>query len=184
MKLYSIVIFIWQLILRAWTTPKTWTAEPLTSTDMNTYIRDNQNDIRARQDNNDDYIANEVSNYTTTSSSFVDVDGTNLNISLTTLGGDVLVGFAGSVQIPSGDFGHFNIAVDSADYFGDDGVTGLTQGNATLDVSFVVLIEGLSAGVHTFELRWKIDGGGTATLWSGAGTTSLDFHPQFWVQEI
>lgn len=31
-----------------WTHPKTWTSEPLTSTDLNQYVRDNQSDLHNR----------------------------------------------------------------------------------------------------------------------------------------
>lgn len=83
----------------AWTTPKTWAAEPLTSSDLNTYVRDNQNHLKNRLDNNAEHTANEGSDYTTTSTSFVDVDATNFSHTITTNGGAVLIGFAGSGQL-------------------------------------------------------------------------------------
>lgn len=172
-----------------WTAPKTWSSEPLTSNDLNTYIRDNQNDIRARQDNNVDYILDEASDYTTTSTSFVDVDATNLAITIETNGGDVLVGFAGGCANNSttnaGRQTYLNVAVDDTDYFDDDGALAVSRfysspGNA----SFVVLIEGLAAGTHTFKLRWKTFSGTTSTLYAGAGSSDNDTHHQFWAQEI
>lgn len=172
-----------------WTAPKTWSSEPLTSNDLNTYIRDNQNYLKNRFDNHNDYLVDESADYTTTSTVFVDVDATNLALTVTTDGGDVLVGFAGNSANNSttsaGRMTYFNIAVDGVDYFGDDGVIAVTRfydtpGNA----SFVVLIEGLSAGSHTFKLRWKTATGTSSTLYAGAGTSTYDVHPQFWAQEI
>lgn len=170
----------------AWSAPKTWSSEPLTSTDMNTYIRDNQNYLYNRLENTSKYELDEGSDYTTTSTSFVDVDGSNLALSLTTTGGDVLVGFIGTVKHDTNNGAIFcNISVDGVDYFSNDGLFF----NRNLDLgdyrtfSFVVRITGLANGAHTFKLRWKTSTG-TATLYAGAGTSGADIHPQFWVQEI
>lgn len=172
----------------AWTTPKTWTSEPLTSSDLNTYIRDNQNDIRSRQDNNADYILDEGSDYTTTSTTFTEVDATNLSLTITTTGGDVLVFFSGSVRMSANRYGFFNIEVDATDKFTNDGHTmifGTPTDTALAPVTMAVLCEGLSAGSHTFQLKWKVgSGGGTLTMYAGAGTSDADVHPQFWVQEV
>lgn len=161
----------------AWTTPKTWTAEPLTSSDLNTYVRDNQNHIKNRLDNNADYIGDTVSNYTTTSTENVDVDASNLSLTITTNGGDVLVGFVGYCEVTGGNYGSMDINVGGSDYF-SNGSSGVIAFQPTLALcSFVVLIEGLSVGSHTFKLRWRVDAG-TGTL------RRIDGSPQFWVQEI
>jgi hypothetical protein len=176
----------------AWTTPKTWASEPLTSTDLNTYIRDNQDFLMTRMENNAEHTADESSDYTTTTQSFVDVDATNFALTITTNGGNVLVGFNGltSTHRTTSEGPSFNVAVDSVDYFADDGITmGGTFGSSSHQspVTFVVLITGLSAGVHVFKLRWRsFNNGGstTCTLFAGSGTTNADVHPQFWVQEL
>ena len=139
---YILLGFVIRLMWWAWTTPKTWTSEPLVSSDYNTYIRDNQNHLKSRLDNNIDYILDEGADYTTTSSSFVDIDGTNLSIDLTTNGGDVLVGFSGSVNNPTGDFTQLTVDVDGSPYFDDDGLIVTSVGSSTSPISFVVLISG------------------------------------------
>ena len=76
----------------AWTTPKTWADDELvTANVMNTHVRDNLNALKAPPTAR--YELNRTSDYTTTSTSFVDVDGTKLALTITTSGGDVMVHF-------------------------------------------------------------------------------------------
>lgn len=164
----------------AWTTPKTWVVDAaLTASDMNTYISDN---LEALKDPpSDSYECNEASDYTTSSTSFVDVDSTNLALTITTTGGDVLVGFTGSCGETGGDdFMYFNIDVDGTDVADDDGLVRQKLGS---NICFTYLVTGLNAGSHTFKLRWKVETGGAATLYAGAGTSKADLHPQFWARE-
>jgi len=170
----------------AWTTPRTWSSEVLTSDLLNTHLRDNLEHLYDRMQNNTEYTANESADYTTTSTSFVDVDATNFALTITTNGGNCLVGFTGFVDIggASTQYVHFNVDVDGSAYFADDGLGGGWDNLTKKLVSFVVLIEGLTAGSHTFKLQWKSPLAGTMTLYAGAGTSNLDVHPQFWVQEL
>jgi hypothetical protein len=145
-----------------------------------------QNNIRALKDPpTEDYTANEGADYSTTSGSFVDVDGTNFSLTATTVGGDVMVGFFGSFKNSSSFHIFLEVDVDGSPYAGDDGITASVAGtsNSAEGLGFVVLIRGLSAASHTFKLQWKV-GGGTATLHAGAGTANGDTHPQFWVKEL
>ena len=82
----------------AWTTPKTWSSEPLTSIDLNTYMRDNQNHLKDRLDSSAAKFVSGARNIRTTSTVFVDVDAEKLALELTTHGGEVLLGFTGSVR--------------------------------------------------------------------------------------
>ncbi len=166
----------------AWTRPKTWSSEPLTSLDLNTYVRDNQNYLRDRLDNSVSRIVSADSNFSTTSTAWVDVDSVALSLNLTTLGGAVLLGYAGSISVGSNRRNCFlNISVDGVDYFADNGVTiyGSSGEGAyrSKPLGFVILIPGLSAGSHSFVLRWKSESG---TQVSMVATTS---HPQFWAKE-
>ncbi len=165
----------------AWTTPATWTpGQVITATDLNTHLRDNLNFLLSRpnsvikRDNN--------ANYTTTSNSFVDVDGTNLKITLTITGSVVLLGF--TVMATSNVI--FDILIDSTRY-ASGGIDGLM---ATVDassnrapVSATLLITGLSAGGHTFKLQWKAVTG-TAILYSGSGVANFDFISSLWAVEV
>ena len=168
----------------AWTAPKTWSSEPLTSLDLNSNVRDNLNHLKDRLDSSAGNFISGQSRLETTATEFVDVDAVNLSLSLTTHGGDVLLGFTGTVQCSkaSGTVA-FNVAVDDVDYVADDGIIRHTLGasfdtNRHKPLSFVMLIPGLSVGSHTFKLRWKAGSGNTAII------DVVRLHPQFWAKEI
>src|SRR5690242_16872399 len=133
-----------------WTTPATWNpGQVISATDLNTHLRDNLNYLlsgRARQvikrDNN--------ANYSTTSTSFVDIDATNLSITLNLSGSAVLVTFTAVADNTGGGLPVLDIDVDGTRY-GSAGADGLVQaGGNKSPVTLSVLITGLSAGNHTF----------------------------------
>ncbi|MCY4466357.1 MAG: hypothetical protein OXE46_12550 [Chloroflexi bacterium] len=168
----------------AWTSPKTWASEPLTSSDLNTYVRDNQDHLKDRLDNSASAIVTGNSTLSTRSEAFVDIDSEKLSISLTTHGGDVLVGFTGTVKsVVVSRPVFFNLAVDGVLYFADDGIMQTVVGadgyrNQSVPLCLVVLVTDLDAGAHTFKMRWKTHRTNTASM----EITSL--HPQFWAKEI
>ena len=165
----------------AWTTPKTWSSEPLTSLDLNTYMRDNQNHLKDRLDNSAQKVVSGANFLTTASTEFVDVDPDKFSLTLVTHGGDVLVGFTGTLQSESSARGTFlNVAVDGVDYISDDGIIRDNSRGERVHapVSFVMLVTDLEAGSHTFKLRWKTAAGNTARM------DIVDLHPQFWAKEI
>lgn len=168
----------------AWTSPKTWSSEPLTSSDLNTYVRDNQDHLKDRLDNSASKIVTGNVTLSTSSETFVDIDSEKLSISLLTHGGDVLVGFTGAVKTTTTSRPIFyNLAVDGVLYFADDGIMQTIGGadgfrNKSMPLCLVVLVTGLDAGAHTFKMRWKTHRSNTASM----EITSL--HPQFWAKEI
>jgi len=168
----------------AWVTPRTWVPEELVTANLlNTHLRDNLNALKNPPSAH--YELNQGSDYTTTSGSFVDVDATNLALTITPSGGDVLVHFHGAVENSGGSAIYFDVAVDGTRIGGDDGIARV-RASASLDmveVSFTRLITGLSAAAHTFKLQWKTPAN-TATLFAGAGTGGKDVHPQFWAREV
>lgn len=125
--------------------------------------------------------------YTTTSTSVVDVDGTNLALTITTGARRVMVGFVGTVSHTNGGSQiYFDVAVDGTDQgqtsgpvFGLHGTRIVTNGYIAA-VGFTYLTDVLSAGSHTFKLRWATTGA-TATL--QGGSTNRAFM-EFWVQEM
>lgn len=139
----------------------------------------------------DAYTVNEASDYTTSSTSFVDIDATDLNLSLTTTGGDVLLGFYGNIRVSGSGSPtvYFDVLQDATRIGGDDGLclAFVTSIDSAVDqyqpVSFTYLITGLSAGTYAFKLQWKVSAA-AAILYAGAGTSALDIHPQFWAKEI
>lgn len=146
------------------------------------------NDIIALKDPpSDNYEADEGADWTTTNTTFGDIDdtGSEFTLSITTTGGDVMVGLVGSAEMStSAQHVSFNLDVDGSPEAADDGLFGSTGPSAVpFNVSFTYLVTGLTAGAHTIKLQWKVSGG-TATFYTGAGTTDLDYHPQFWVREV
>ena len=156
----------------AWTTPKTnWaTGELVTAEDMNA-IGENLAALES--------LRSVVAVYTTTAdialprgSTFVDIDSDNLNLTITTSGGDVMVHFHGSLS----DNAVFLLDVEvDGNRHGDDAngvMNGSGWSHTRAIVSFSRLIQNLSPGSHTFKLQCKSSRG---TLRAGA---------QFAVREI
>lgn len=166
--------------MATWTAPKTWADGNLVDEDdLNTHLRDNL--IALKEPPTDHYEPDEASDYTTTSTSFVDVDSTNLRLDITTTGGDVLVGFDGVVQNSTGNV-RFEVDIDGSPLAGDEGIVKCNPGS-DMHVSFVRLVTDLSSGSHTFKLQWRVGSGSTGKLYAGAGSVGSDNHPQFWVRE-
>lgn len=166
-----------------WSSPRSWsTGELVSASLLNTHLRDNLDFLKNPPTAL--YILNESSDYTTTSTSFVNVDATKLSLSITTAGGDVLIGFCGCILQSSASV-FFDVDVDTVRSGGDDGLCVVSPSSAAqrFNASFFKLIQGLSAGVHTFKLQWKVNAG-TATLFAGSGTANGDIHPQFFVREV
>lgn len=158
----------------AWTTPKTnWaTGELVTAEDMNA-VGENLAALKqpatAVYTTAEKYVLARVLEFT-------DVDTDNLNLSITTAGGDVLVHFHGSVRLHNdNESAWFDIDVDGTRQGGDDGIIQtFCQKHMTSVASFTRLIQGLSAGSHTFKLQYRKSG------------RAVDLHAgaQFWVREI
>jgi hypothetical protein len=161
---------------------------PTTTTQNDRIIWDGT-DYIARTPPRDSYVANEVSDYTTTSTSFVAVDATNYNLSITTNGGEVEIHFDGMMSHTAvAGRVYFDVYIDSTTYLGgDDGLSGAKPPSGDnfgwRPIAFTRRITGLSAAAHTFQLHWKTSGA-TATLYAGAGTTNADIHPEFSVKEF
>ncbi len=155
----------------AWTTPKTdWaTGELVAAADVNA-IGENLAVLKNPS----------TAVYTTTGEirmdhpDFADVDSVNLNLTITTAGGDVLVHFDGSVYHHSVRSSYFDVDIDGTRQGEKDGF-GRTYTSANLHaiVNFTRLIQGLSAGSHTFKLKCKT-----------ISRITLALGAQFWVREI
>ena len=159
----------------AWTTPKTdlETGELVAASDMNAI---GENFAALNHPATAAYTT--AANVSLGNSDFADVDSDNLNLTITTTGGDVLVHFHGSVRLDGGDSAFFDIEVDGLRQGGDDGISNSNFHHAREQyvresVSFIRLIQGLSAGSHTFKLQMKTRG------WIG-----ISAGAQFWVREI
>ena len=166
-----------------WATPVTWAVyDDLTASLMNAQLRDKLNALHTPAGA---YSLIDEADYTTTSTSFVDIDSTDLAHTFTSGGGIIIASFTGSFLQLSGlntTKNYLNLMVDGADFFGGDGIGFFITVNPVVAmVSFNVPIYGLAAGSHTIKMRWKVSTG-TLTLYAGTGTPAV--HPPFHCWEI
>src|SRR5574341_1289364 len=179
-----------------WTAPITWTSALVTVDQLNEQVRNNLEYLFSPNSDVTDY--DEGTDKTTTSTSFVAVDtagAPDLRATLVTEGEDVAVSFLAEVQITnSGSVegnANFNILVDGTTLaIADDGIFGAGDNVANAIfyelVSFRIIIAGLSAGTHTFDVMWKVSASApttTATMYAGAGTVRHDTRPQLDVRK-
>lgn len=172
-----------------WATAKTWSAsEGLTAALMNLEVRDKVNALKSPAYFN--CVIDQATDYSITGvTTFASVDSTNLYATVTTGGGAMLLGFSGTIIHLVGVNtyrGFFDIQVDGTGGLGgDDGLIGTGFNAYGTPVSFVVMTAALSAGSHTFALRWKVNNASAGiTLYAGAGTSGADIHPRFWGIEL
>ena len=103
--------------------------------------------------------------------------------------GDVLVGFTGTVDLPtSGNTVNFDFTVDGTRQGLDDGIIVCSppssSANTRFPVAFTWLVRNVAAGTHTITLQWKSPAGTSITMWAGAGTSGKDVHPQYWAVKV
>jgi len=164
----------------AWTAPKTWTAEVLTSSDLNTHLRDNLLALKDPPDNfYDIYNATDL---TFTTTSFADLDSTNLSLAVTSFGGDLLVTFMADVTQSAGvayfSFDLDGVTVNSA----NDGI-GRSE-TAAANIIFVSWwFRGVAAGAHTIKVKCKVSTG-TLTVYRGQASANNRVEGLFAVREV
>lgn len=146
-----------------WTTPRTWvTGELVTAALLNTHLRDNMDYLKAEADrywNQTALVA--AASYSTTSTTFVDVDGVNLAGTIVTRGGPVLFAVSSAWK-------HSNLGMDCAlDLWlngarigGGYGVSLMHAAGANLyqPLSWLT-VQALPAGTHSFRLQWRTNSG-------------------------
>src|SRR5687768_4876758 len=101
---------------------------------MNTHIRDQLNALKTPPSSTNDL--NEGADYSTTSTSFADIDATDLGRTITTTGGDVRITFVGSVRVSNSTAAQhgsafFDIDVDGTREGLNDGLHGVCSQNST-----------------------------------------------------
>lgn len=170
-----------------WITPRTWSAgELVTASIMNAHVRDNLNALKTPAGGYN--VLNLGADLTTSSTSFVDIDATNLILTFTTGGGDVILFFTGSFThsaLAQSSYLDIHESVSGGRLGGDDGLTKTVTSTAAqvFNVTLAYRATGLSAASHTFKLQWKV-AANTLTLYAGAGTATSDVHPVFFAFEI
>jgi hypothetical protein len=171
----------------AWTSPTTRiTGDLITASIWNTDIVDNLDFLKAPPEAQ--YVYNDAADWNTSSTSFVDIDATDLSLSTGTdfAGGTLYVGFhahlwanAGSVNVL------FDILADGTGQ-GDDGIGGVRCSSSTAGsfwFGIVYALTGLSAGARTIKMQWKCTSAAQVNMAAGAGTSTADTHGIMWLKE-
>lgn len=146
-----------------WSTPNTYSnGQIMRASHFNQDLRDNFNYLNAERALGTAYFPRGTTNLTTTSSSTVVVPGTQFTINISS--GRALALVLANISTSSASTaGALWLAMDGvlqaiALYTNSTTTSGLNQ---TLTPH---LLTGLSNGNHTFDVRWRNDGGGTTTL--------------------
>lgn len=167
----------------AWTTPTTVSAgDKLTSTMWNNQVASNLNYLLSP--NHSAILRNNGGDYTTTSTAFVDIDSTNLSITLQTYGGPVLVVFSAVMETTT-ETAAFDLAIDGTRQGASfaHGLSATTTGNGNYigPVGFVHIVTGLAAGSHTFRPQWmRVSTTAAPVLRSNSTETPV----RFWAIEL
>lgn len=116
------------------------------------------------------------------------MDATNLILTFTTGGGDVILFFCGSMLgggIAQSTYIDIHESVAGTRLGGDDGLLQIVYGTAlnVVPVTLCYRATGLTAASHAFKMQYKVTSG-TATLYAGAATATHDVHPSFFAFEI
>lgn len=152
-----------------WTTPNTVAVGDVASaSNHNTYIRDNLNYLYASRVKLQ--YQRTAGNYTTTSATNADIDGTNMTLTFTPVSTKYQVMLAGEISNNgAGQTVTMILSVAGTDY--EFNVSAVT---ANLHYSFCAAMNlTLSVASQTIKTRWKTSGG-TATLY-GSGVNSCTF---------
>jgi hypothetical protein len=141
-----------------WTAPKNWNVgELLIASDLNTHLRDNLEWLKSRPFNNVT-----IASTNTTSTSFVQMTGSS--VSLSTVGGNVMIVFLGTVNNSgAGNTSSFDLAIDGTRQ--GDASFGLVTVHTPLanynDMCCMVFMTSTppSSGSHTYSIYWKASAG-------------------------
>lgn len=153
----------------SWNTPRTWLpGEVVTASLLNAHLRDNLNALLAGRPLAFTCRAGSA-DYSTSSTSFVDVDGTNLALTMNLNGSRaLLVATALIAGSQSDNICYLDWSADGAARAG--GSNGLIQsalGTTGLNfqaVTALAAFSGLSPGSHTFALQYRSNGNGNASV--------------------
>lgn len=102
-------------------------------------------------------VVNSFGTYTTTSTAFVDIDSTNLAITMTTGASWVVIFLTGTTWNSSTPGNMFDIAIDGVRQGGDNGIH-YEVGSTPHGVSLIWVAQ-VSAGSHQFKPQWRVSAG-------------------------
>lgn len=163
-----------------WTEPQEWIAgNPITAEELN----EESNRLRYLYDRGGQMVTvrgNGTNPTTVSTASFAAVDDAIYAVSLETTGGKLCIDLTAHVaHSVANNFIAFDVIMDDITYMSSLTGTALTQGIITarppaitvvypVNVRYMVPAGIITAGVHTFKLRWKVQAA-TGTLWVSSG---------------
>lgn len=159
-----------------WHIPKTWTAEPLTSGDLNAQLRDNLGFLKdpptvfGRT-----ATLSGVGSVTTTSLTWVAIHA-SLSLSITTAGGDLWLWCTGRVNNQTSGTIQIYLDFELDGTRVDGGTAGCAGGpgiNHTIPIT--TLARGVAPGLHVVKPVWRVESASTA-WWNMNGV--------FWIREV
>lgn len=170
------------------TNPPSFSAGRATKTEMNTYLRDNLLALKYPPFAMYTTVGHSA-DYSTTSTSFADVDSTNMALSITTGGdgagnpSDVLIGFCGTAYSSSSIRIYFRLLEDGITLNIDGDGYCVSEASGVRPIGFMFLRANASIGTHVYKLQYKVSSG-TGVILANAGTSTRDCRSQFWTREI
>jgi len=127
-------------------------------------------------------------NYSTTSTSFVNVDTTNMTLTLISTGdgaggnGTVFLGFCGTVY-GAADI-YFRVLKDGVTPIGaDDGIIVIESNGGGVRPASFLFPHDVASGSHTYALQWKV-ASGTGELMAHVGTSGRDCVALYFAREM
>jgi len=136
------------------------TGDIVTEADMDA-IRGNIEYLLEPNSDADDSVAD----FTTTSTSFVDV-GAAYTRTVTSFGGPLLILFTVSVDYDSATYTKFEVDIDGSPYSGNgvDGIAGSRTDSSNNDTVTILIRAEVDAGAHTIKLQWRSQPAGTSAI--------------------
>lgn len=153
----------------AWTSPRTWANGTVPgASDLNTEIRDNMTYLLgSRPIGQTIYVAG--ADYTTSSTTFVDVDAANVVLTITPQSSRIWVA-ANCTVVPSGAGSDMELDLIVGAVRVGHATHGLLRTNGTTGYPFILgKITGLTPGaLQTIKLQWRSLGAWTSTIKANA----------------
>lgn len=161
-----------------WTTPRTWvTSEVVSASVMNAHVRDNLTYLLARPVALAEPLS--ATDYTVTSTGYVDLDASELNLAVAPASGRVLIGLNmvayGSASLSAG----LRVNVDAGLQYVYWSENLMVTTALNMLPTPPILLTGLTVAQHTFKLQVKVNGN-TMTI----KRTGDAWRLRFWVMEV
>jgi hypothetical protein len=175
--------------MMAWTAPRTWSAaEVVTAAMLNSNVRDNLLHGSIKQIVRREYEIT-ATGYSTTSTTFVDVDATNLKADITLLGGNgTLLALCSLMGSNSNSTSYYDLVCGATRSYTSttpNPVVTFNANSVAYPLSIIGFWTGLSVGLQTVKLQYRTASGTNPARVSQDSTASFKASTvQFILMEI